>query len=52
MTSFPRFRVSRPGHFKELRTGEARLRRTSLPPPYSPRLRSGLGGPPLRNSLK
>ena len=23
MTSFLRFRVSRPGHFKELRTGEA-----------------------------
>ena len=29
-----------------------RDRRASLPPPYSPRLRSGLGGPPSRNSMK
>ena len=49
---FLTFQGSRPGHFKKLRTGDARLRRTSLPPPCSPRLRSEPGGPPFRNVLE
>jgi hypothetical protein len=46
MTSFLRFQGSRPGHFKELRTGEA------SPLRCSPRIRSGPGGPPFRNSTE
>ena len=48
MKSFPRLRVSRAGHFKEFRTGDA----TPLPI-LSHSFRAGeLGGPPFRNSIK
>ena len=46
MESFLRFRVSRPGHFNELRTGEA------SPLPVLLGYASESGGPPFRNSLK
>ena len=46
MKSFPRFRVSRTGHFKKLRTGDA----SPLPVPLASG--SGPGGPPFRNILK
>ena len=57
---FLSYRGSRPAHFKELRTGDARpLRLTArdcggqcLPPRCSPRFRSGPSGPPFRNSMK
>jgi hypothetical protein len=47
MTSFLRFQGSRPGHFKELRTGEASpLRCSPSPSGREP------GGPPFRNSTE
>jgi hypothetical protein len=60
MMPFRAFGVSRPGHFKQLRTGDARPLRLSardggqaspLPVPRS-QVSGAMGSPPFRNFLK
>jgi len=48
------FRGSRPGHFKELRTGDAPPYGRDKPPPSAVLRSFGAepGGPPFRNTMK